>query len=139
MNCNNQRPNMRYSSGCNCQRNCMEKNNIERMRSEQNRMDNTRLEENSCSNPFQSFSQSQLMQYINEVSFAVDDILLYLDTHPNDKDALSFFHDNVSKRIVAMKYYASQYGPLTVDAAHDNESCSWKWVEQPWPWEGGCC
>ena len=29
-----------------------------------------------------SGSKAQLLQKINEVSFAVNDILLYLDTHP---------------------------------------------------------
>lgn len=34
-----------------------------------------------------------LLQQINEVSFAVNDILLYLDTHPDDEKALAFFED----------------------------------------------
>ncbi len=139
MNCNNQRSNMRFSSGCNCQRNYMEKNHSEKMIPECNKVDRNKSNENNCSFSFQNFSQSQLMQYINEVSFAVDDILLYLDTHPDDSNALSFFHENMTKRAMAMKYYSAQYGPLTVDTAHDNADCSWKWVEQPWPWEGGCC
>lgn len=124
MNCNNNRSFQRNSANCGCQRNAVETNNNNRSV--------------SCSSPFQNFSRTQLMQYINQVSFAVDDILLYLDTHPNDQDALSFYHENVAKRIAALNYYAVQYGPLTVDTAHDNASCSWEWVEQPWPWEGGC-
>ena len=41
-----------------------------------------------------------LLQQINEVSFAVNDILLYLDTHPDDEKALAFFED-VSDRLPA--------------------------------------
>lgn len=126
MNYNNQRSNMnmRNAANCGCQRNNVEIN-VNRS--------------SSCSSPFKNFSRAQLMQYINEVSFAVDDILLYLDTHPHDENALCFYHENVAKRIAAMNYYSTQYGPLTVDLAHDNSSRSWEWVEQPWPWEGGCC
>ena len=35
-------------------------------------------------------NRNQLLQWINEVSFAVTDISLYLDTHPDDKEALAF-------------------------------------------------
>ncbi|MBS5647226.1 MAG: spore coat protein CotJB, partial [Lachnospiraceae bacterium] len=36
-------------------------------------------------------SRSQLLNYINEVSFAAYDALLFLDTHPDDADALAYF------------------------------------------------
>ena len=36
-------------------------------------------------------SREQLLNMVNEVSFAVDDIKLYLDTHPEDEEALAFF------------------------------------------------
>ena len=39
------------------------------------------------------YSREQLMNTINEVSFAVDDIKLYLDTHPDDEKALDFFKE----------------------------------------------
>ena len=37
-------------------------------------------------------NRKQLMQWINEVSFAVTEITLYLDTHPDDEEALAFFN-----------------------------------------------
>ena len=33
--------------------------------------------------------QSQLLDWINQVSFVADDTALYLDTHPYDEEALS--------------------------------------------------
>lgn len=33
-----------------------------------------------------------LMQRIYEASFAVDDIVLYLDTHPDDMNALNYYN-----------------------------------------------
>lgn len=125
MNCNNLRSFQKSSINCGCQRNSAAQPGSPSCSV-------------SCSCPFQNFSRAQLMQYINQVSFAVDDILLYLDTHPDDQDALSFYHDNAVKRAEALRYYSAQYGPLTVDAAQDNASRSWEWIEQPWPWEGGC-
>ena len=82
------------------------------------------------------YSREQLMDTINEVSFAVDDIKLYLDTHPDDKKALEFFKEKVMIRNEALKEYAAQYGPLTIDTAEETCSRQWDWVMQPWPWEG---
>ncbi|WP_287714234.1 spore coat protein CotJB [Blautia sp.] len=45
-------------------------------------------------------SKSQLMQLINEVSFAVNDMNLYLDTHPDDKSAMEFMCDKIRIREV---------------------------------------
>ena len=79
--------------------------------------------------------QTALFQYINEVSFAINDMNLYLDTHPEDKKALAFMEEHVQMRKRALKEYAMKYGPLTIDTTDDGQSCSWDWVMQPWPWE----
>lgn len=82
-----------------------------------------------------STSREQLLRQINESSFAVNDILLFLDTHPKDQEALEYFSKAVAARKTAMKQYAQAYGPLTIDTADDNASRSWQWIEQPFPWE----
>ena len=79
-------------------------------------------------------SREKLLAWIDQVSFAVVEMNLYLDTHPEDEDALAFFREKVELRKEALKQYAEQYGPLM--------SRSFEWVMQPWPWEvnrkGGC-
>lgn len=84
----------------------------------------------------------QLLNYIDEVSFAVDDMLLYLDTHPFDTDALSYHREMVSRRRAALDIFARRFGPLTIDTTNEISGNSWEWVMQPWPWEpmqkGGC-
>lgn len=84
-----------------------------------------------CSTP----SREQLLRQINEVSFAVNDIHLFLDTHPHDQEALAFFRKVSEERRMALKKYAETFGPLTIDTADDSASTSWKWIEQPFPWE----
>ena len=73
-------------------------------------------------------SREKLLAWIDQVSFAVVEMNLYIDTHPEDEEAL--------------KQYAEQYDPLTIDTANDRMSRSFEWVMQPWPWEvnrkGGC-
>lgn len=82
-------------------------------------------------------SRQQLLRFINEISFAVVDTLLYLDTHPNDLDALEFFRIHNRKRNAALREYEQRFGPLTIETADDSVSRSWEWMQQPWPWEGG--
>ena len=85
----------------------------------------------------QQMSQAQLFQWINYVSFAVNDITLYLDTHPNDEDALNYLRHYKELRKQGLRAYADQYGPLTIDTAKVGDC--WLWATQPWPWEGGMC
>ena len=43
-------------------------------------------------------SRNSQLSRINEVSFAVDDMLLYLDTHPCDRKALEYCDELVKER-----------------------------------------
>lgn len=85
----------------------------------------------------QQSEQCQLLQKINQVSFAVNDITLYLDTHPTDQKALEYFQHYNNQRMVALKQYECKYGPLTLDTA--TAKGRWLWSTQPMPWEGGYC
>lgn len=76
-----------------------------------------------------------MLQEINEVSFAVNDILLFLDTHPCDEMAMNYYREAAQRRMELMEEYAKNFGPLTVDAALMSGGDTWKWMEQPFPWE----
>ena len=98
------------------------------------------FERNTCNTlKIPTGNQKQLFHFINEVSFAAYEALLFLDTHPNDQDALAYFHKYNRLRNDAMKEYAIHYGPLTISTADDCSSKCWEWMNQPWPWEGGIC
>ena len=66
--------------------------------------------------------QTALFQYINEVSFAINDMNLYLDTHPEDKKALAFMEEHVKMRKRALKEYATDHlqliRPMTDRVVH---------------------
>lgn len=83
--------------------------------------------------------RKDLLCLINRVSFAVDDVKLFLDTHPCDANALSYFHEYSKLRNQALKEYAKYYGPLTIDTTMTSCTDRWNWINEPWPWqEGGC-
>lgn len=80
-----------------------------------------------------------LLNAINEASFAVDDVKLFLDTHPANQEAMEFFQENVRKRNQLLEEYSRFYGPLIVDFADMSCTDRWNWIQEPWPWqEGGC-
>ena len=50
-----------------------------------------------------------LLREINEVSFAVDDAQLFLDTHPCDEEAMMYFQEYSQKRNELLKKYSKLY------------------------------
>ena len=78
--------------------------------------------------------REKLFQFIKEVSFAVTDINLYLDTHPCDKNALQYFKKYRDLREQAITEYSKKFGPVMVTDV--DSDCYWTWVENSWPWEG---
>ena len=88
--------------------------------------------------PAQVPSKMELMQRINQYSFAVDEVLLFLDTHPYDMEAMKYFQKYRALRQEAIQDYSKYYAPLLVDYAVCDKS-PWSWVNEPWPWEGVDC
>ena len=76
----------------------------------------------------------KLMKRIDDASFAMDDVILYLDTHPDDRNALNYYRYVVALRKEAVKAYEAAFGPLTIEDADD--ACTWSWLTERWPWEG---
>jgi len=72
----------------------------------------------------------QLMQY----RFALIELNLYLDTNPNDREAIRIYNEylNIYKKLC--NKYEKMYGPLTMDS-DDFDKNTWAWIESPWPWE----
>lgn len=73
------------------------------------------------------------MKRIMELSFTMADTSLYLDTHPNDRQALAHYRKHRPMLMAAMEQYEREFGPLTLMSAADKDT--WAWGQQPWPWE----
>ena len=83
-----------------------------------------------------SKNQEQAMQTVRETGFALIDINLFLDTHPNDEKAMDYFNKYQQMHKEARREYEENFGPLTANAV---DTCNgWTWTQDPWPWEGGC-
>lgn len=81
--------------------------------------------------------RENLMQRLNVQGFAISDILLYLDTHPCDQQAMDYYHRYCSMYEETKAEYEKCYGPINVTGVTDTDR--WTWVSTPWPWEGSAC
>ena len=71
--------------------------------------------------------RQDMLKNIMCYKFAVNDLALYLDTHPNDqKEYCKSLKELTDK-------YQKIYGPLTIEFPCNK----WRWLEEPWPWERG--
>ena len=72
----------------------------------------------------------QVMQY----KFALIELNLYLDTHPNDRETVELYKKYLNIEKQMCDKYESMYGPLTTGSSNLDEG-RWEWNNSPWPWE----
>ncbi len=77
--------------------------------------------------------REELLLEIMELSFAINDLNLYLDLHPNDREMLEKFNKLVVISNQKEMEYVKTYGPLEV--IDSDSSSSFEWIKNPWPWE----
>lgn len=87
---------------------------------------------------------NEKMTEIQQVSFVMDDLRLYLDTHPEDREALEMLKNILCQRKKLMSDFAADFYPLTMDCMaefyeKETSSACYCWQEGPAPWEGGDC
>ena len=75
----------------------------------------------------------RLLWQMTAEQFAAFDMLLYLDTHPNDNKALQMFNNYMKNAEAYKKEYEALYGPISSDSG--SSATSWDWIRDPWPWE----
>ena len=79
-----------------------------------------------------TYEQKELLLEIMQVQFANLESALYLNTHPDDEEAL-IYHNNSAERLMQLEHlYERRYGPLR------NTSKSrqpWAYINEPWPWD----
>lgn len=69
------------------------------------------------------------------LDFAVKELNLYLDTHPEDQEALSLYASYIKLAKEGRETYLAQYGPLNSEDL--TLSDGYTWLKGPWPWELG--
>lgn len=91
-----------------------------------------------CDNPNASEQEKKLYE-ISVVSFAINDLTLYLDTHPKCENGLKHFKELMKIRTELLNDYAKKFNPLTQFSMQTGtpDAEIYGWAEGPMPWEGG--
>ena len=98
---------------------------------------------NNLYNPYKNYNyamlkptnkKEELLYNILMYKFALTELNLYLDIHPNNQEMINLFKKYLLEEKKLCNEYEKNYGPLTIDS-NNLENNSWNWIKSPWPWE----
>ncbi len=76
--------------------------------------------------------RDRLLRQIAAVDFAMIELHLFMDSHPNDREAGRKLDEYEKKSTALRKEFEEKYGPLT---SMQKEGNRWAWICDPWPWD----
>ena len=79
-----------------------------------------------------STEKDELCLKLFECNFAIIDLNLYLDLHPENKDLYELYKDYVKKYEEYKNNYEQKYGSLDIT---DIKTNYYNWIKNPWPWD----
>lgn len=74
-----------------------------------------------------------LLRHLTILDFMALDLHLYLNTHPEDSEALEMYNDCVTRSAQVRQQFEENFGPLTAFRSVAQED--WPWNNCPWPWQ----
>lgn len=77
--------------------------------------------------------RSMLLKKIQKYDFALKELNLYLDTHPDCRNALALFDKYRNIKQAAESEFNRKFGPIVPEQSNDPQH--WSWIDDPWPWE----
>lgn len=80
-------------------------------------------------------TQQTLKRKIDAYDFALVELNLYLDTHPNCSEGLKALQKIRAERAELVRQYEKMYGKYIVSVNDAPASAPFAWVNNPWPWE----
>jgi spore coat protein JB len=79
-------------------------------------------------------NRNQAMRKLQAARFALWEMHLYLDTHPEDLTTLAAYKKQQARYSLLADEYEEKYGALgQMDAA------GVEWFKNPWPWDSVVC
>ncbi len=79
--------------------------------------------------------KERMLRHIGALSFAAHELNLFLDTHPESRQAMTLLEGYRRRRDEAVAAYEQKYGKLIANINDSGISDSWEWINDPWPWE----
>ena len=76
--------------------------------------------------------KEKLLYRLMALSFAINDLNLYLDLHPDNKEMFDLFKKYITEKKELSMEYNKIYGPLTITKTTGSK---YNWLDAPWPWD----
>ena len=80
--------------------------------------------------------QTKALMRVQTYGFALDEAILFLDTHPDNREAIEYYKKVQTDYDNAVKLYTTKFGPL--EAKQVRNHTEWEWVKGCMPWESEC-
>lgn len=77
--------------------------------------------------------QAELLLNVNQISFQLHELKLYLDIHPNDNYLIQLYNNCQEQLNNSILAYENKYSPLLSDSKSNSDNFSWE--AYSWPWE----
>lgn len=78
--------------------------------------------------------EAAMLRELQEAGFALHELVLYLDTHPDNRKAMAMYRTARKKYMDLYAQYESTHGPMN---AYGVTGDRWTWGATGWPWQGG--
>lgn len=77
-------------------------------------------------------NEEALLLKLSQMEFALNDLSLYLDLHPNDTAVFNKFREYTSEYKRYLNEFEKTYRPLCLSSINKD---SYEYYKNPWPWD----
>lgn len=78
-------------------------------------------------------NRDEMLKALTAMDFYAVDMALYLNTHPDDREALARYNTVVNEANALRRDYEAQFGPMY--SYRSTSASPWQWKNDPWPWQ----
>ena len=76
----------------------------------------------------------EMLEEIQAIDFVIVELNLYLNTHPDDHEAIRQFNDFTEKSMLLKIEFEKKFGPL-MNFGRSFSNYPFNWGDTPWPWQ----
>ena len=79
-------------------------------------------------------NRDEILSYLTMLDFNLVEFQLYLDTHPEDTEAIAKYNETADEAAAVRMTYERAFGPVCSFRSESNKEL-FTWINSPWPWE----
>ena len=79
--------------------------------------------------------RDELLKSLSELDFIAVDLALFLNTHPENKEAIQAYNQVITAADTVRMKYEDAFGPHCSFRTYASNTNHWEWNDNPWPWQ----